>query len=336
MPIGAGTVLSGPALARKARADFIDTWDTGYQASKDLMGGFVQFGLSTDDFVSLFGYGERPVYPSRTPWGEAPERSPHRYRTDTVEQLRWTSEVEWLRRDRELSNLGSIDSDALAAGELFGTLMERLVFQVLLGSSDRKLLETIPNAPDGADMFNATDGASADRFGFSGGNVVASQTWTSASVVRDGFYAAIEAMLQFDDPQGEPAHTKSLLQEGLLYIFPATRLHEVEQAFNQRFTSLSTVTAGNAAVTNVTQDSGYNVMLWPSQRITTDTAFVIATGYHRTHPLIAEVTALPLEEHYYDASNSYEHGRHGLEGAYWEHWSNIRVGLPLGAVQLTT
>ena len=114
------TVMAGPALARGIRDNFIDTWKSRYEQGIETYRGVIEPGVATDDFVSLFGYSEQQIFPSHTEWGARPESKAVRYRTYQVEQIRFTSKVEWLVRDRELSNLGSIERDARRAGDNFG------------------------------------------------------------------------------------------------------------------------------------------------------------------------------------------------------------------------
>lgn len=330
-------VNSGPALLRKTRADFVNTWKTHYEAAKSRM-PFVQFGLSTDDFQTAFGYGTTPVYPANTGWGEKPQGRPHEYLTYTVEQLRWTSEVNWLVRDRELSNLGTIDRDALAAGRNFGTLFERIFYQILAAGTDPQLLENVPNAPDGAALFAATAGG-LDRFGVSGGNIVSGQSFTTGAGIEAGLYEALERMGQFEDTQGQPSCDDGVFEAGVTYLAPITLAREVHQAFKQRYVKSDQAAAGDSTqVSNLVMDAGIPVRLILTPRLTGSAAYVISDYIHGSEgePLIAEVVSQPLVEHYFDASNSKENAQTGVEGALWEHWMAPAVNLPRGAVQLTT
>ncbi len=335
----AGTILSGPALLRKVRADFIDSWKSHYEASKEKLGRFCQFGLSTDDFVSAFGYGETPIYPNRTPWGETPDERPHRYRTYTAEQLRWTSSVKWLRRDRKLSNLGSIDRDALKAGRNFGTLFERLFFQIIEAGTDRQLLEAVPNQPIGVAMFSATDEAGAALFGMTGGNIVSGQTLTSGDGIRAALYATIERALTQTDPQGQPAIDEGMIEKGVTLIAPAALTYEVHQAFKQQMVAFAANTdTSNAGVSNVVLDANIPVRIWITPRFTTTRLYIIFDEVHGDggEPLLAEVVSLPLEEQYIDRSNDPNGwGKAGFEGAFWEHWMCPVVNLARGAFRVT-
>lgn len=335
----AGTVFAGPALARKIQADYIRQWQTHYEMVKSEY-PFVKFGRGTEDYSTMFGYGTTPTYPSRVNWGDRPDEKPHKYVTWTVEQFRWMSKVVWRTLDRELSNLGSIESDALKAGDEYGGLFERVLYQIVNAGTDPLLLPTVPNAPDGAAIASATDGTGADRFGVSGGTIVPSQLWTSGQGVQNGLYAALTRMGQFLNPQGFPSCDAGVLKAGVTYIASIQLAEVIHQAFKQRFPSNSTVTAGAVQVSNLVLDAGIPVRLVLTPYITSTTvAHVISDKLHGADggtPLITEVTAKAPEEKYYDASNDRDYGERGLEGAHWESWFAASVQLPRGYVELTT
>lgn len=332
------TILSGPALARKIKPDLLNTWKKRYEAAKARLAKFCELGAVTEDFVSLYGYGESPVYPAYTPWGEGPDADPHRYRTYTGEMRRWTSEVYWKTRDKRYSSMGTIESDARKAGGHYGTLFERCVFQQLTAATNAQLMPVIPNCPDGVGLFSTTDGDSNDRFGVSGGNVESSVTFSTGAGLRNGIFAAIERMLQFQDPRGEPALDDAILDNELIVLLPVTRLQEAQAAFKQQIVAIDTSSAtSNAAESNLILDSGYKLLVWPTVRITSDVGMVISTGVHGSGdlPLISEVVGMPLVDTPYDRNNSRELGRKGLEGVFYEYEMVPVPHLPLGAVQLT-
>ena len=328
----AGSVMAGPALARAIRSDFIDTWKRRYEASRAKLGKCMEFGVSSDNLVELYGYGETPIYPRRTEWGVAPERKPHIYRNYEVENYRWTAEVDWLRVHRELSNLKDIERRARGAGDNFGTLEERLFYQVLTAGADRQLLEAIPLAPDGA-ALHAALAEGADRFGVSGGNVVSGQTITTGAGFRSAIVNVQNRFLDFQDTEGEPAMDESVLERGLTVIYPNVRREQAMEAFIQALTSQE-VSTSNAGVSNFVLDAGMKITLVPTQRLTVaTTAFVFIDDFD-IKPIFSQI-AKPLWEMYYDQSNSVEHGRTGHESVVYEEWLGIGVNLPLGTCSIT-
>lgn len=329
--------FSGPALLRKVRSDFVATWKSHYELARSRL-PFVQWGLATDDFLTAFGFNTVGVYPSRSEWGERPDRRPAKYLTYEVEQYRWTSAVEWLVRDRKLSNLGSIDRDALRAGQHFGSLGERLFFQALTAATDSALLPAVPSAPDGGSLFSATDGSGADRFGVSGGNIVSGQLWTSESGVTAGLYAAMERMGSFLDHQGQPSCDDGFFERGITYITSIENTHVVHKAFRLQYQSNSTVTAGATTVSNLVFDAGIPIRLITTPRLTGYTSYIISDYLHGPEgtPLMAEVVSQDREEYFFDSSNDKDYAERGLEGAIWEMWAGWAVNEPRGAIQLTT
>lgn len=329
----AGTVMAGPALARAIRSDFIDTWKRRYEVSNDKLSKCMEFGVPSDNLVEIYGYGETPIYPRRTPWGQAPERRPHRYRSFEVENLRWTAEVEWLVRDRELSNLNDIERKARDAGRNFGTLEERLFFQQLTSATDRELLEATALAPDGVATYSALDGDGVARFGVAGGNIVSGQTITSGAGFRTAIVNVINRFLDFQDPEGQPALDEGIVEGGLTIMFPNVRREQAMEAFIQSLTS-QVVSTSNAGVSNFLLDAGMRIDLYGTQRLTTATEAYVFLNAFDVKPVFTQV-AKPLFEMYYDAGNSPQHGREGRESVNYEQWMGLGANLPLGSCQIT-
>jgi len=328
------TVMAGPTLARGIRDNFADTWEGTYQTSEEKYGSVMEFGVPTDDYVSLFSYGEPARYPNRIDWGERPDRKPHRYRTFSVPQYRWMNAVEWLVRDRELSNLGTIYRDAQRAGRNFGTLNERVLFQILQSSTDADLLPASLTAPDGVALYSTVDGAGAARFGVTGGNIQSGEDITTGAGMRTAVMNVLERMLQFDDPEGQPALDESLLEKGITVIYPAERLEAWHEAFIQALTS-QVISTSNAGVSNYFQDAGINIRGIPSQRLTVATTMYVFVDYYDVKPVF-EVASRPVTELYYDGSNSKDYGERGIEGIVLESWRGFGVNLPLSTCQVTT
>lgn len=324
----AGTIIAGPALARAIRSDFIDTWRRRYEASRAKLSNCMEFGIPSENLVEIYGYGETPIYPSRTGWGEAPDLKPHRYRNYTVENYRWTSEVKWLRMHRELSNLNDIERRARLAGENYGTLEERLFFQVITATTDTQLLEAIPTAPDGLALYS-----SSTRFGVSSGNIVSGETITTGAGFRTAITNGMNRILDFQDEEGQPAMDESILEQGVTVLYPNVRREQAMEAFIQALTSQG-VAADNAGVSNYLLDAGMKITMFPSQRLTVATTAFMFVDSFDVKPVFSQI-AKPLWEMYYDASNSKDHGQTGHESVNYEEWLGIGVNLPLGTVTIT-
>jgi len=334
-------VISGDALARGLRNEFANTWQRRYDGLKDRLGSVMELGVPSDKFEELYGYYETAPYPRRRPWGEAVPSKPFRARNFAVENVAWSISVEWYKHQRLFDQLRDLERAARQAGENFATLGERILFQILTGGSDAALLGTIPTAPDGATLFSATDGSGSDRFGTTGGNVIA--TGSAAGVgtseaVRSDFFDGLERMAQFQDPEGQPALDAGIIDQGVTIAFNVANLKVFREAFEQGYTlqkiagTSTTDISTAAAVTNVIMDSGMAVTLVPTQRLTDDDWFMWLNA-HDPKPVFEQV-AQPLEEYYEDESNSDRARRLKLEGIYWEAIMGYGVNLPLGIMKV--
>ena len=324
----AGTIIAGPALARAIRSDFIDTWRRRYESSKAKLSACMEYGVPSENLVEIYGYGETPIYPRRTAWGKKPDIKPHLYRNFTVENYRWTSEVKWLRMHRELSNLNDIERRARLAGENYGTLEERIFFQILTAGTDAQLLEATPTAPDGLALHS-----SSTRFGNASGNIVSGLTITTGAGFRSAVTSGMNRLLDFQDEEGQPAMDESILEQGITVIYPNVRREQAMEAFIQALTSQE-VSTSNAGVSNYLLDAGMKITLFPTQRLTTATTAYMFVDAFDVKPVFSQI-AKPLFEMYYDASNSMEHGQTGHESVVYEEWLGAGVNLPLGTVALT-
>jgi hypothetical protein len=325
--------IAGAALARGLRNEFRNTWKTKAQDLEARMGAFFRSGIPSDSYASLFGYWEPPLYPTRRPWGEGVESKPFKARNFEVINYAWSSKVEWYKHQRQFDQLGDLTSMAQRAGSNFASLNERVAIQIITGATDAELLPTAPNAPDGVALYSATDSGGGARFGVTGGNIVTGSGILTPDAILTDLYAGTARMVEFQDPNGQPANDPSLLDGPLTILYGVANNQVFRQAFVQTFQQIGANTAqSNAAVSNLILDSGQAIRLVPTQRITDNDWFIFADGTE-VKPLFSQV-AQPLEEHYADESNSDQARNLKVEGLYFESIMGFGVNLPLGAVMV--
>lgn len=333
MPIGA-QVIAGDALARGLSSVFSETWRKRYEADRAALSPVMAFGVPGQGLYSpLFGYFESAPYPRRVPFGQSSPSVPFRARNYTVSQLRWAVDVKWQAEDRKFDQLGKLQSMARQAGTNFGTLAERVFFQILTATADTLLLPAIPNAPDGAALFSG-----AARFGVATGNIVTGTGIATAQAIREDFFNAIELFSRFQDPQGQPALPRDAHRQGVTVFYNVVNEQVFREAFVQgrpiQFLAGVDATSprGVAAVTNVIMDSGQEVRLWPTQRIT-DNDYVVALNGYDTKPIF-EVVETELEENVQVPENSDISRSTREEGIFYNSIRTYGVNLPLGIVQV--
>lgn len=251
--------------------------------------------------------------------------------------------VAWHKDDRADDQLQTIMESARMVGASAALNPERIFFDLLLGTTN--FLPAVPNAPDGADFFNATDGASNDRFGFSGGNVVTGTGVTAVSDIKSGYYAAIEAFKGFQDGKGQPLFRDDICDGGVVIIFGSANTEIFEEAFIQRRQgmgidttgAISTATGVTAGTTpsNVILDASRDVTLWGTQRITTNSWYVFLKRSPKKAAFLFERE--PLKEFSsLEGDNNGDLTRDtGEEYVQWETRQGGGIHLPYGAVQVS-
>ena len=200
--------------------------------------------------------------------------------------------------------------------------------QIIQGTTDFTLLDVIPNAPDGAALFSATDGGGAPRFGVAGGNVVTGSGVVTPDNIRTDFFEALERMASFVNPKGEPALDPTIIDQGVCLIYGIGNTKVVREAFVQGRSVQVTQNVGgteNVAATtptNIILDSGIPVRLKGTSR-----------NNFNPKPIFSQVVEA-LSENTETESNSDRARRTKIEGIFWDAIKGYGVNLPLGAVQI--
>lgn len=268
--------VSGPAAGTgvnrgAVHANFIATHQSEFDATAAKFGH--AFEMETGDVgdVETFGYFE--ATPPAKIW---PENEPRTYRTFksnsfTVVTRRWQNGVEWKRTAKENDRTKSMTGVARQIGEEVSRIPRRVFFQMIRGSTDSDLLPVIGNAPDGAAIYSATDGAGAARFGVTGGNIASGAgVATSGAIVTD-FFKCAGRFLRFLNSESRQIFSESVLEGGLIVYFNPANMEVFESAFKGRMIANVAQTAG---ISNLIQDSAYKAELRPSAEITDNDWFV--------------------------------------------------------------
>lgn len=299
--------LTSDALRGDIRDAFLDQYTSRRTAPSMLSA--VMDDLDSTQRTERYMYWEES--PTARIWrrGDVLPAEDFRSRSYSVTNYDWAVKVNWHENDAADDQTGSLLARARRAGRALAFIPERCFFQILTAGTDADLLPSVPNAPDGAALFSATDGAGANRFGVSGGNLY-TQTGTTSQAIRDDFYGAMERMGTFTDPNSEPFHIDDLASAGFVILYPKTMEQQMREAFEQRQTLVTQAvsdggggaTGTAAAVSNVVLDSGLGVQLWSSARLSGTAFYVFARG-HDTAPIFHQVR-MAVETDEEDRSNS--------------------------------
>lgn len=272
-------VISAATLTAGLRADFADTYKAKYKQIAGRLGRIMKLGVPSDKLVELFAYYKSAPHPARWPRGDKRRSKPFGSVQFSVQNYDWSGQVEWHENDRNDDQTKSLYEQAQDAGSNFAHLDERILFQLLLSSTDADLLPAIPTAPDGAALYATTAGG-VNRFGASSGNLLSGNGVGTAAVVRADFWNTIEQFKLFQDTEGQPLWDEATLDGGYTIVYGAANEEIFREAFIQGRTLApqknvgGSENVGGAAVTNTILESGLQLNLWSTQRITDNDWFV--------------------------------------------------------------
>lgn len=327
-------VITPTQMVRWMKPTFADMYKIEYETMIPRLSRVMDLGIPSDSETEFYGYRETAPYPQLWEAGKNIPSGNFKGVSFSVTNYFWAKRVPWLYEDRLNDKLKSLLSDVAEAGRHWATLPERLLFQVLTGTTDPELLPAIPLAPDGASMFATTAGGSA-RFGVTGGNIVAGSGVSTSEAVRLNFYQATSQQRRFLNTQAQPLLPDTAYNEGYTVMYNANNDYAFRRAFQQGRTiesqSTSETPAG-AAVTNVILDAGIRVTLWPTVRITDNDWFIALNGV--SQKALFEQTRQALQEDYAFFDNS-DHVRDTREEyAQWMSYGSVGVRVPYAMMKV--
>ncbi len=322
----ANPVMSAATLTAGLRAEFSNTYESSYKAATEILGKVMQLGIPTSTRTTPFAYYATAPYPQYWPYGQNIPEAQFDSVGYNVTARRFANRVPYLHDDLHDDQLRQLMSRVRSLAEHYGTLHERIFFQILNGAADPALLPAVPTAPDGAAFF-ATVAAGAARFGVTGGNIVTGNGVADVSSILTDFYNAKERFYQMQDTQGQPLWDPSVLDKEYVVVLPAAQLEVFLRAFR------GTIIQGDfAGISNLTRDVSENITLWPTQRITTNDWYVFLAGSS-----LKPVAQLDLESLYVNEGNQQNSDSARTTGI--EYFQAVArygytVNLPYGAIQI--
>jgi len=182
-----GSILAG------VRTEFINIYRPQITKIDLALTSILDAGKTSTGAVERYAYPESPPNVPRWDKGNEIPRGSFTYRQWSVVNHRWGKAIDWDSDDADDDQLKALVAQATSMADRLAIIPFRVVMQIIQAtSSDPDLLPALPLAPDGAAMFSTTDGAAANRFGVSGGNVVGiTSIATEAAVERDTFRAKL-------------------------------------------------------------------------------------------------------------------------------------------------
>jgi phage major head subunit gpT-like protein len=332
-------VVAANLLTNGLLDTFRDAWMKPDPLNEALLDKVV--GKQTSDSAQeIYAYTETGSYPKRKPRGRESEFENFLSRQFTVVNYDWEAGVSWHRNDRRDDKTKSLYDQARSSGGRFRKLRELLLFQMLLASANADLLPAIPNSPDGAAWFSATDGAAAARFGITNGNLLTGSTVGAPQNVVDDYYRGYSQILGFLNPKGNPIWGASDLDAGIVIIHNVADTHIFHQAFKQsmRYRVTQNVAAaenvGVTSVSNLVSESGQQVTLWGTAHISTHDWFMVLDGIPNWQKPIFVQDREALREVFANEDNSDESRKKDEEYILWKASLGVGQFLPYQSLMI--
>lgn len=314
-------VLATEALARGLKQKFVNTYQIYAKGSEAKVGMCMDLSEPSDKAAELYAYFESAPHARRWPRGEDRGTENFRARSFEVVNYDWTDGVSWHDNDEQDDQTRSLPKQAQQAGMSFALLPERVLFQWLNAATDLDLLPALPNAPDGAALFSATDGSGANRFGVSGGNTRTGSGLTGAAIRSDFFGLKSQAVLA-KDTKNQPLLPAEMLEEWVI-IYGAHNEESFLEAFRQQIT---THIARDGGVSNVVLLGNLVIHLWSTSRITTNNWF--ARPVKVPHMSLFRQVRQEVRDNLEDFTNSDHVRRTKEKSLFWDARFGFGLALP--------
>ncbi len=324
MPI---TINAGSLHTAGLRADFISTYQRRYNASVARLKNCMQLGVPSDKRTEFFAYPETAPYPEIWERGDTIPEEAFDSVGYNVTNKNWGKKISWHEDDEADDQIGAIKKQLVQLGENWGTLNERVFFQILNGATDARLLPTLPTAPDGSNLFSTTDGGGGNRFGVSSGNLLTGSGVATSAAIRTDIFTALEQFGLFQDTQGEPLNNAEVIEAGVTVIFGIGNWQKIAEAFLQ-----SRTVEGSVTPTNIIKEAGVNFTLWPTSRITTNDIHVFLND-SIVKPVF-QLDRMPLRERFADETNSDVARETGNRSLYYKARRGFGLNIPHGAIKI--
>lgn len=326
-------VIASNVLANGLRDEFADTYMVVRDRLSDSrLSRVMDLGLNADNRYHDFGYFEAAPYMEYWRRGESIPQDVFDSTQFQVQVFNYARRVAWHKDDRKDERTQSLFDMARKTGEAAALLPEQFFFDLIQNTTNT--LPAVPNAPDGAAMYATTDGASANRFGVSSGNLLTGTGVTTLSTIQTDYYSAYEQFKLMQDGKGQPLHSDESLDSGMIIIHGAANTEVFEKAFLQLRQGVVLGTDAGTTPSNVVLDASRNVMLWGTQRISNDDWYVFMANPPKMSTFMLTREA-PQEFTSLEGDNNSDLTRStGEEYIQWEARYGAGIALPYATIKI--
>jgi hypothetical protein len=328
-------VITSQLLVNGLRTEFWDTYEkVKNRLPSQRLGDVMDLSITATNREHDFGYIEAPPHPEQWKRGQGIPEDAMDSTKFTTYAYNWGRRIKWNEDDRMDEQTQSLFPIARLTGQSFALLPLRFFFD-MISNGDVGILPDVPNAPDGAAMFYATDGDSNDRFGVSGGNLISGGGVTTTALIQTDYYAAVRRFREFQDGKGQPLFNDDIIDSGTIIIHPPELTEIMEKAFLQRRQAYDVGSNAGTTPSNIIYDASRDVTLWASAYLTdANDWYVFLKGspikptFFMERAPVRELTSLM------DDNNSDSVRTTKEEYIQWDSRSGAGIALPYGAVKV--
>jgi len=251
----------------------------------------------------------------------------------TATNYEWAMSIDWHFTSEQDDLTKSLPDHARQLGQSAALTEERVFFQILTGGTDADLLESVPTAPDGQNLFSTTSDGSTARFGATNGNSLTG-TGTSQAQIKTDFFSVMAQFRLFQDTEGQPLWDKRVLDSPVTLFVPAsgTLMENFGSVFQQELTH-SVISSTGAAVSNVIKAMGFQVRIVFTQRLTGSSWYATLEGAD-VKPVFSQLRQSPAEINA-DFNNSDDVRHTGYKSIGFYQRLGFGVSTPYGGVKVT-
>ena len=319
---------------------YVSMYDEVWSDSRDKYEPMMDFALPSDGLYSIYAHYKSAPMAQRWPRGTPRGAKGFDAFQFQVVNHDWSVGVRMHENDVMDDRTNSAVSRAQQAGSKAARIPVKVFFQIDGAQTNTKLLPSVPNAPDGAALFSATDGNSLDRFGVSGGNVVSGSGVASVAAIQADYASGIVRLKSFLDTEGEPFYDDSIEEKGITVVAGVTNYYVLKRALMAMNPQLVVLNA--AATENVAATAGPNQLkeigVAPVRLITnpykTGNSWSMYAHAAPTKPIF-EQTRQAMQYLQVNRHNNGDCARDKEVGWYWDWRAGYGVNIPIGCVQIS-
>lgn len=321
------------------QTNFVQMYGDNYGNVKAELSPLMDFAVPSTGAYEIYAGFKSAPHPTRWPRGKTREVKGFDSWQMTVVNHDWQNGVKAHENDLADDRTRSLEQRAQVAGVNMGRLAERIFFQIEESITNPDLLPALPNSPDGAGLFSATDGAGDDRFLVSGGNIVSGTGVASAAAIQADLASAFVRARRFLDTEGQPFYGADIVKGGVTIVASVNNWFVLSKAFEQRYghVVVQNVAASEnvaaATVSNPMRDAGFGgVRIMVSPYKTTDDWSV----WFHSAPVkaIFEQTREALQFTPANRTNSDECRDKKLVKWLWDERRGFGVNFPIGCIKV--